>query len=130
MLVNQNGEGVSTVTKWSTTEEVPAGVGVDDPSGRPGPVVPGDPEGVAALTGREREVLGLVGVAAGNRGIAQALGIAERTVKAHLTNIMGKIGVSSRLEAAVFAYAYHDLISVPQGGGIALEGNARTSNSA
>ncbi|WP_322109149.1 helix-turn-helix domain-containing protein [Streptomyces atratus] len=42
--------------------------------------------------------------------IARRLGIAERTVKAHLTGIMGKVGVSSRLEAALFAYAHHELI--------------------
>ncbi|MGR8010447.1 response regulator transcription factor [Streptomyces hypolithicus] len=55
----------------------------------------------------------LVGSAAGNREIARKLGIAERTAKAHLTNIMGKIGVASRLEAAVFAYAHHEIICPP-----------------
>ncbi|MFH8516646.1 response regulator transcription factor [Streptomyces gelaticus] len=52
----------------------------------------------------------LIGGAAGNRAIARRLGIAERTVKAHLSSIMGKVGVSSRLEAALFAYAHHELI--------------------
>jgi DNA-binding NarL/FixJ family response regulator len=72
--------------------------------------VPGDPRGVENLTGREREVLVRVGTGAGNREIARALGIAERTVKAHLTHIMSKISVTSRLEAALFAYARHDLV--------------------
>ncbi|MGW7414606.1 response regulator transcription factor [Streptomyces sp. NPDC054863] len=72
--------------------------------------LPGDPGGVENLTGREREVLVRVGTGAGNREIARTLGIAERTVKAHLTHIMGKIGVASRLEAALFAYARHELV--------------------
>lgn len=72
--------------------------------------VPGDPAGATLLTGRERQVLVLIGGAAGNRAIARRLGIAERTVKAHLSSIMGKLGVSSRLESALFAYAHHELI--------------------
>ncbi|MFI5768296.1 response regulator transcription factor [Streptomyces sp. NPDC051658] len=72
--------------------------------------VPGDPAAAQLLTGRERQVLVLIGGAAGNRAIARRLGIAERTVKAHLSSVMGKLGVSSRLEAALFAYAHHELI--------------------
>ena len=43
----------------------------------------------------------------GNREISRRLGIAERTVKAHLTNLMTKIKVTSRIEAALFAYSHH-----------------------
>jgi DNA-binding NarL/FixJ family response regulator len=46
--------------------------------------------------------------AAGNKKIADVLGISEKTVKHHLTNIFEKLGVSSRLELALFA-AQHDL---------------------
>ena len=58
---------------------------------------------VEPLTPREREVL--AGVAAGltNRQIAARLGISDRTVQFHLGNVLGKLGVASRTEAAVLA---------------------------
>ncbi|MDF3301028.1 response regulator transcription factor [Streptomyces tropicalis] len=71
------------------------------------PPTPGDPQAIATLTCRERQVLTLLGHAAGNREISRRLGIAERTVKAHLTNLMAKIKVSSRTEAALYSYAHH-----------------------
>jgi len=55
------------------------------------------------LTEREREIVGLIVGAAGNKEVADLLGISEKTVKAHLTNIFDKLGVSSRVELAVFA---------------------------
>jgi DNA-binding NarL/FixJ family response regulator len=60
------------------------------------------------LTQREMQIIGLIVAAAGNKKIADALGISEKTVKHHLTNIFEKLGVSSRLELALFA-AQHDL---------------------
>jgi signal transduction histidine kinase/DNA-binding CsgD family transcriptional regulator len=58
---------------------------------------------IEPLTPREREVL--AGVAAGltNKQIAARLGISDRTVQFHLGNILGKLGVASRTEAAVLA---------------------------
>jgi signal transduction histidine kinase/DNA-binding CsgD family transcriptional regulator len=58
---------------------------------------------VEPLTPREREVL--TGVAAGltNKQIAARLGISDRTVQFHLGNVLGKLGVASRTEAAVLA---------------------------
>ncbi len=58
---------------------------------------------VEPLTPREREVLS--GVAAGltNKQIAARLGISDRTVQFHLGNVLGKLGVASRTEAAVVA---------------------------
>ncbi|MEW2132077.1 helix-turn-helix transcriptional regulator [Streptomyces sp. NPDC005435] len=68
-------------------------------------------DAIAGLTPREREVLLLLSAAASNREIGRRLGIAERTVKAHLTNVMTKIKVTSRTEAALFAYAHHRQIA-------------------
>lgn len=55
------------------------------------------------LTGREREVL--VGLARGltNRQIAGELGIAEKTVSVHVSNLLGKLQLSSRTQAALYA---------------------------
>ncbi|GAA2685634.1 hypothetical protein GCM10010400_57220 [Streptomyces aculeolatus] len=74
---------------------------------------PGDPAGIPLLTDRERQTLFLVGTGVGNRLIARRLGISERTVRAHLSNAVRKIGVRTRSEAAVFAFAYLDLVDIP-----------------
>jgi DNA-binding NarL/FixJ family response regulator len=55
------------------------------------------------LTAREREVLDLVGQGLANKQIARRLGIAERTVKAHLTSVFQAIGVTDRTQAALWA---------------------------
>jgi DNA-binding NarL/FixJ family response regulator len=55
------------------------------------------------LTDREEEIVGLIVEAAGNKEIADRLRISEKTVKNHLTNIYDKLGVSGRLELAMFA---------------------------
>ena len=57
----------------------------------------------SALTDREREVLKLVADGLANKVIALRLGISERTVKAHLTNIFQRIGVTDRTQAALWA---------------------------
>jgi DNA-binding NarL/FixJ family response regulator len=57
----------------------------------------------AGLTAREREVLELVGQGLANKQIARRLGIAERTVKAHLTSVFATIGVADRTQAALWA---------------------------
>jgi DNA-binding CsgD family transcriptional regulator len=51
------------------------------------------------LTPREQEVLALLAEGAGNREIAQRLGVTEHTVKFHLGAIFGKLGASTRTEA-------------------------------
>jgi DNA-binding CsgD family transcriptional regulator len=53
----------------------------------------------AAVTGRERQVLGLVAEGLTNRQIAERLIISEATVKRHLEHVFGKLGVSSRAAA-------------------------------
>jgi DNA-binding NarL/FixJ family response regulator len=60
--------------------------------------------GVAeALSDREREVLVLVAEGHPNKVIAQRLSISEKTVKAHLTNVFRRIGVTDRTQAALWA---------------------------
>ena len=63
------------------------------------------PPGVlSALTKREREVLELLAEGRSNREIAAKLFIAPKTASVHVSNILGKLGASSRTEAAAIAY--------------------------
>ena len=61
------------------------------------------------LTEREVEVLRLVSTGLTNRAIAVRLSLSEKTVARHLSNIFGKLGLSSRAAATAYAYE-HDLI--------------------
>ena len=63
------------------------------------------PEGAALLSPREHEVLQQIARGASNKEIARALQIAETTVKIHVQHILRKLGVSSRVQAAVVATA-------------------------
>jgi pimeloyl-ACP methyl ester carboxylesterase/DNA-binding CsgD family transcriptional regulator len=63
---------------------------------------PGDPV-FAALSGRERQVLALIGDGLSNTDIAERLKISEKTVRNHASNIFDKLGVWSRAQAIVFA---------------------------
>ncbi|MER7107934.1 helix-turn-helix transcriptional regulator [Streptomyces sp. NPDC000229] len=64
------------------------------------------------LTGREREVLLLLGTGLGNRALARELGIAERTVKAHIARIVEKLEQQTRLQAAVLSVIAHEVLCV------------------
>ncbi|MGQ9804214.1 MAG: response regulator [Anaerolineae bacterium] len=57
----------------------------------------------AGLTEREMEVLRLVAEGLSNKEIAQALNVTVRTVEFHVSNALGKLGLTSRVEAAVWA---------------------------
>lgn len=61
------------------------------------------PQPAEPLTEREREVLSLVGHGASNKDIAAELFITERTARTHVSNILGKLGLSSRTRAALYA---------------------------
>jgi DNA-binding NarL/FixJ family response regulator len=63
-----------------------------------------------ALTDREREVLLLLGTGLGNRELSRELGIAERTVKAHIANIVAKLGQQTRTQAAIISALAHDAL--------------------
>ena len=67
----------------------------------------GDQFGSLGLTKREMDIVSFVVQGYPNKEIAQRLGIAEDTVKRHLTNIFDKVGTSSRLELAMFAVDHH-----------------------
>jgi DNA-binding NarL/FixJ family response regulator len=58
---------------------------------------------VNALTDREREILVLVAKGLSNQQIADALVISERTARTHVSNILSKLGVASRTQAALLA---------------------------
>ena len=55
------------------------------------------------LTPREREVLALIGRGMANKVIARELSLSEKTVKAHVSNILAKLGVTDRTQAALYA---------------------------
>ncbi|MGH2727375.1 MAG: response regulator [Actinomycetota bacterium] len=57
---------------------------------------------IARLTKREKEILALLADGADNNAIAQALVISPGTARTHVQNVLGKLGVHSRLEAAAF----------------------------
>jgi DNA-binding NarL/FixJ family response regulator len=61
------------------------------------------PEVPERLTERETEVLRLLARGQSNKEIAQSLSIGETTVKSHVSNILSKLGVSSRTHAALYA---------------------------
>jgi two-component system, NarL family, response regulator LiaR len=58
---------------------------------------------VADLTGREQEVLRYIAAGMNNREIAEKMVISEKTVKTHVSNILGKLALDDRTQAAIWA---------------------------
>ncbi|MFE6968598.1 response regulator [Isoptericola sp. NPDC057653] len=74
----------------------PATTTTTDPAGRPDPRL-------AGLTPREVDVLGALGRGLSNQGIADELVITEATAKTHVSRVLAKLGVVSRMQAAIVA---------------------------
>ncbi len=68
--------------------------------------LPPPPPSLAELTPREKEVLRLIASGASNREIAHKLYISEGTVKNHVTNILNRINLRDRTQAAIFANSF------------------------
>ena len=87
---------------WFSRDHIPAVIdGLRRPNARP-------PLPAETLTPRELEVIVAVADGATNRAIAEQLGLSDQTVKNHLSHIYDKVGVSSRLELAIYAI-HHNL---------------------
>lgn len=69
--------------------------------------LPPTPSALDHLTPREREVLKLIATGASNREIAQTLYISEGTVKNHVTNVLSRLNLRDRTQAALFAQTHH-----------------------
>jgi DNA-binding NarL/FixJ family response regulator len=75
-----------------------------DEFGQPRTAAPSDTDVYSDLTPREREVLRLIASGRANKEIAAQLGISERTVKTHISNIFSKLELTDRTQAALFVH--------------------------
>jgi two-component system response regulator DevR len=67
----------------------------------------GEAGAFADLTEQERRVLAHIAQGLSNRDIADAMGLAEKTVRNYVSNVLAKLGLSSRSQAAAFAIRRH-----------------------
>lgn len=74
------------------------------------------PPPVDPLTERELEVLALLGRGQSNKAIAAELGIADATTRTHVSNVLGKLGLASRTQAALYAVEHGITPAVVSGG--------------
>jgi DNA-binding NarL/FixJ family response regulator len=71
---------------------------------------PPPPANLVELTPREKEVLRLIATGDSNKEIAKKLYISEGTVKNHVTNILNRLGLRDRTQAAIFANSFFDYL--------------------
>ena len=102
------GDEESAVADLSAARKVFAALGAA-PAEHDAAALPSDERPPGGLSPREIEVLRLVAIGRSNPAIAAQLTLSEKTVARHLSNIFGKLDVSSRTAAAAFAYE-HDLL--------------------
>jgi DNA-binding NarL/FixJ family response regulator len=102
--------GEAFATSWaagatlSLEEAITDALDAADPAGSVTTAsTPPDPAVAAGLTTREREVLHLLAQGLSDRAIGEALFISPRTVHGHVTNLLAKLGLESRTDAAAFA---------------------------
>lgn len=74
------------------------------------PAAPPKNNALSSLTPRELEILGYLAAGHSNKVIARRLDLAESTIKVHVQNILRKLELSSRVQAAVYAVQH----KVPQ----------------
>jgi DNA-binding CsgD family transcriptional regulator len=91
-----------------------ARIPLGEPGDKAGAQAPSGPERLG-LTAREFEVLRLVAAGRSNREIATELFISAKTASVHVSNILSKLGVATRGEAAATAYRLHLLHSLDPG---------------
>ncbi|MEU5031624.1 response regulator transcription factor [Streptomyces milbemycinicus] len=77
---------------------------IEEFAGRPEPVPAPPPRELAAITGREREVLTLVGRGMSNAELAARLHISPGTAKAHVASLRSKLGARDRVQLVIIAY--------------------------
>jgi DNA-binding NarL/FixJ family response regulator len=83
---------MSAVAAAPPTKETPSSPGSSTPDAT-----------ATDLTEREQEVLGLIARGMNNHEIAEKMVISEKTVKTHVSNVLGKLGVEDRTQAAIWA---------------------------
>jgi DNA-binding NarL/FixJ family response regulator len=107
--------GAAPITQAVASLAERAGIVIDGADGGSVPVAGHAGDLVESLTPREREVLALVVAGRSNPEIAERLFITSKTASVHLTNIKGKLGVGSRIEAATAAIRL-GIVAAPDGG--------------